>query len=83
MDQKLQAEVVQRRETRRQLVKSADRSEKIRTYNFVQDRVTDHRISFTLKNIEAVMDGANLQRILDALDADCRQGLIEDLSEGA
>ena len=73
--------MLQRRETRRQLVRSADRSEKIRTYNFVQDRVTDHRISLTVKNIEAVMDGTSLQKILDALDADHRQAQIEDLLE--
>ena len=75
--------MVQRRETRRRLVRSADRSEKIRTYNFVQDRVTDHRIALTFKNIEAVMDGASLQKLLDALDADHRQGQIEDLFEEA
>ena len=81
LDKKLQEDVVQRRETRRELVRSADRSEKIRTYNFVQDRVTDHRIPVTLKNIEAVMDGTNFQRLLDALDSDHRRGMIEDLSD--
>ncbi|MBA3726726.1 MAG: peptide chain release factor 1 [Armatimonadetes bacterium] len=45
---------------------SGDRSEKIRTYNFPQSRVTDHRINFTSHNLNGVMDG-DLQDIVDAL----------------
>ncbi|MGI8923480.1 MAG: peptide chain release factor 1 [Fimbriimonadales bacterium] len=45
---------------------SGDRSEKIRTYNFPQSRVTDHRINFTAHNLNGVMDG-DLQDIVDAL----------------
>ncbi|MGC8858180.1 MAG: peptide chain release factor 1 [Ignavibacteria bacterium] len=44
-------------EKRRQMVKSGDRSEKIRTYNFPQNRVTDHRIGLTLYNLSEVMEG--------------------------
>ncbi len=51
---------------RRSMVKSGDRSEKIRTYNFPQNRVTDHRIGFTLHQLEAVMDG-KLQPLIEAL----------------
>jgi peptide chain release factor 1 len=51
---------------RRSMVGSGDRSEKIRTYNFPQNRVTDHRIGFTLHQLEFVMDG-KLGPIVDAL----------------
>jgi peptide chain release factor 1 len=51
---------------RKAMVGSGDRSEKIRTYNFPQNRVTDHRIGFTLHQLEAVMDG-KLQPLIEAL----------------
>ena len=47
-------------------VGSGDRSEKIRTYNFPQDRCTDHRIGLTVHNLDKIMDG-NLDEVLDAL----------------
>ena len=54
---------------RREQVGSGDRSERIRTYNFPQGRVSDHRINLTLHKIEAVMQG-DLDEIIDALIAD-------------
>jgi peptide chain release factor 1 len=51
---------------RRGQIKSGDRSEKIRTYNFPQNRVTDHRINFTLHQLDQVMDG-KLGPLVDAL----------------
>lgn len=51
---------------RQNQVGSADRSEKIRTYNFPQDRVTDHRIGLTLHDLQSVLDG-NLDRLIDPL----------------
>ena len=53
---------------RRSMVGSGDRSEKIRTYNFPQNRVTDHRIGFTLHQLDFVMDG-KLDPVIDALIA--------------
>ena len=51
---------------RKQQVGTGDRSEKIRTYNFPQNRLTDHRIGLTLHQLEQVMEG-RLQSIVDAL----------------
>lgn len=53
-------------ESRRSQVGSGDRSEKIRTYNFPQNRVTDHRIGLTMHNLPEFMDG-NIGSVLDAL----------------
>lgn len=53
-------------ETRRLMVKSGDRSDKIRTYNFPQGRITDHRIGFSLHNMNSFMDG-DIQDMLDHL----------------
>ncbi len=51
---------------RRSMVGAGDRADKIRTYNFPQDRVTDHRIGMDLSNLPGVLDG-NLDRLIDAL----------------
>jgi peptide chain release factor 1 len=56
---------------RRSMVGTGDRSEKIRTYNFPQNRLTDHRIGFTLHQLDSVMDG-KLQPVIDALIAHYR-----------
>ena len=63
--EKQQAELTKER---RSMVGSGDRSEKIRTYNFPQNRVTDHRIGLTLHQLDLVMEG-RLQPIVDALIA--------------
>ncbi|MBE7448232.1 MAG: peptide chain release factor 1 [Kofleriaceae bacterium] len=65
------------RDARRSMVGSGDRSEKIRTYNFPQDRVTDHRIGLTRHNLPAVMDG-ELGDIIDALRAHDQADALKD-----
>ena len=51
---------------RRSQVGTGDRSEKIRTYNFPQDRVSDHRIGLTLRNLPRILEG-ELDELVDAL----------------
>ncbi len=63
---KVQAQVDVADEIRRDLVGSGDRSERIRTYNFPQGRMTDHRINLTLYKLDAIMEG-DLDELLDAL----------------
>ena len=55
-------------EARRSQVGTGDRSEKIRTYNFPQGRVTDHRIKLTLHKLDSIMNG-DIQEIIDNLIA--------------
>jgi peptide chain release factor 1 len=67
-------------ETRRRQVGTGERSEKIRTYNFPQDRVTDHRIGKTVHDLPSVLDG-NLDGLIDALAAeDARETLASAIS---
>ena len=67
LHEKMQAERdAERTATRRLMVGSGDRSEKIRTYNFPQNRVTDHRIGLSIYQLETVMDGA-LSAFIEAL----------------
>ena len=61
---------------RRSQVGAGDRSEKIRTYNFPQNRITDHRIGLTLHNLAIVMEG-DLKELIDALIADEREKQIK------
>ena len=66
---------------RRSQVGTGMRNERIRTYNFPQGRVTDHRIGLTLYKIDAVMDGA-LDEIIDALAADRQAELLKQQQSG-
>lgn len=69
-----QQEDKQRADTRKSLVGSGDRSQRIRTYNFPENRVTDHRINLTLYKLDQVIAG-NLQPVTDALIDHDRQTL--------
>jgi peptide chain release factor 1 len=61
-------------------VGSGDRSERIRTYNFPQSRVTDHRINLTLYKLDEVMEGRALDEFIDALIADDEAGRLAELA---
>lgn len=67
-EREMEAQRAARTEARRSQVGTGDRSEKIRTYNFPDGRVTDHRIGLTIHNVPAVLEG-NIQPFLDALIA--------------
>ena len=69
--------MAQQSEMRRGQVGGGDRSEKIRTYNFKENRVTDHRIGLTTHNLDRVLAG-DLDEINDALVAEERRGQLED-----
>jgi peptide chain release factor 1 len=68
--------------TRKSLIGSGDRSERIRTYNFPQGRVTDHRINLTLYKIERIMDG-EMDDVVNALAAEHQAEQLAQLSEEA
>jgi peptide chain release factor 1 len=61
---------------RRAQIGTGERAEKIRTYNFPQNRVTDHRINYTMYNLEAFMNG-EMDELLDALIAENKKKLLE------
>jgi peptide chain release factor 1 len=63
---------------RKAQVGSGDRSERIRTYNFPQGRVTDHRINLTLYRLDQVMQG-DLDEVIDALIADHQAALMAEM----
>ncbi len=67
---------------RRSMVGSGERSEKIRTYNFPQDRLTDHRINLDLHNLPGVMDG-DIERLIDALSTTYQAEQLRLLGEGS
>lgn len=67
-------------ETRKSAVGTGDRSERIRTYNFPQSRVTDHRISLTLQKLDQVLDG-ELDEFIDALLLDDQTKKLEQIGE--
>lgn len=66
--------------TRKSLIGSGDRSERIRTYNFPQGRVTDHRINLTLYKLESIMDG-DLDELTHALATEHKAELLAEMGE--
>ena len=70
----------ERSEARKSQVGSGDRSQRIRTYNFPQGRVTDHRINLTLYNLDEVIAGNGLDTLVDALITDHQATMLAELS---
>jgi len=79
-DKQVREQQAKQAATRKSLVGSGDRSERIRTYNFPQGRVTDHRINLTLYKIDQIMDGA-LDDLIDALQAEHQTELLAAMAE--
>lgn len=72
----------ERAEQRRDQVGSGDRSQRVRTYNFPQGRVTDHRINMTLHKLDAVLQGEGLDELIDALVTDHQTRQLAALDDG-
>lgn len=79
-DQRMRETQAKEAAHRKSLIGSGDRSERIRTYNFPQGRVTDHRINLTLYKIAQIMDG-DLDEMTDALASRHQADLLEAMSE--
>lgn len=90
LDRKLRAEAESNRALRRSQVASAERSERVRTYNFPQDRVTDHRVGISLSGISQIMEGDDgggvgltylIQELQDREAEQQLEGLLEEYAD--
>ena len=69
----------ERAQDRKSQVGTGDRSERIRTYNYPQNRVTDHRIGLTLHKLEQVLEGAALDEMIDSLNTHFQAEKLKEL----
>jgi peptide chain release factor 1 len=94
-ERKFQEEAEAKRASRKSQVKSLDRSDKIRTYNFpqvrkikqgvkltLQDRLTDHRIHFSTTGLKEILDGDGLEYVIDELRRDLNKRRMESILAG-
>ena len=72
-----------RAEERRSQIGTGDRSERIRTYNFPQNRVTDHRINFTSHRLEKILEGEALDEVIDALTEEDQASRLAKVGDDA
>lgn len=77
LDMKMKEQEKQRSEQRKKSIGSGDRSQKIRTYNFPEKRITDHRIGLTIYKLEQILEG-ELDELLESLMLEDTRRLIED-----
>ncbi len=80
-DLERQKKEAERSASRKNQVGSGDRSERIRTYNYPQGRVTDHRINLTLYKLDQILEGAALDELIDALVTEDQASRLADVSE--
>ena len=80
MDSQRNAQQKEQAQTRKSLVGTGDRSDRIRTYNFPQGRITDHRINLTLYKIDAMMDG-DISDLLNGLAAEHQADLLAAMGD--
>ncbi|WP_455220032.1 peptide chain release factor-like protein, partial [Kaarinaea lacus] len=79
-DAELEKQAKEQAETRKNLVGSGDRSERIRTYNYPQGRITDHRINLTLYKLEEIMQGA-LAQVIEPLINENQAQMLTAMAE--
>ena len=79
MNAKIEKQQAEQAQTRKSLVGSGDRSERIRTYNYPQGRITDHRINLTLYKLDDVMQG-RLDQVVEPLINEYQAELLASLS---
>ena len=78
--QEIDKQQAEQAQTRKSLVGSGDRSERIRTYNYPQGRITDHRINLTIYQLDEVMDG-NLDDVIEPLISEHQADLLAAMGE--
>ncbi len=80
LDQAVQDQANARAEDRKSQVGTGDRSDRIRTYNYPQNRVTDHRVNFTTKSLTLVMEG-EFEPLIDALREATRKERLKETDQ--